>query len=204
MTILPDRVNRASEAFAANRAAMEAQLARHDAELAVVNSGGGQKYTARHIARGKLPVRQRVELLLDPDTPFLELSPLAAWGRSPAAGAVPPAASPAGAGEGDAPAATAAPRPSAANRSSIYFAIAASSCVNGAKLAACWTPTCAVRFVSSAAASAVAVRTASAAAMTASASASREAAVIWARSRGGACPSSAATFRIPEATRTSR
>ena len=80
MTILPDRVNRASEAFAANRAAMEAQLARHDAELAVVNSGGGQKYTARHIARGKLPVRQRVELLLDPDTPFLELSPLAAWG----------------------------------------------------------------------------------------------------------------------------
>ncbi len=80
MTILPDRVNRASEAFAANRAAMEAQLARHDAELAIVNGGGGEKYTARHIARGKLPVRQRVELLLDPDTPFLELSPLAAWG----------------------------------------------------------------------------------------------------------------------------
>ena len=39
MTILPDRVNRASEAFAANRAAMEAQLARHDAELAIVNGG---------------------------------------------------------------------------------------------------------------------------------------------------------------------
>ncbi len=80
MTILPDRVNRHSEAYAANRQALLDQLAEHDRELALANGGGGERYVARHIARGKLPVRQRIELLLDPDAPFLELSPLAAWG----------------------------------------------------------------------------------------------------------------------------
>ncbi|MFD6417232.1 acyl-CoA carboxylase subunit beta [Streptomyces sp. NPDC060194] len=43
-------------------------------------AGGGEKYTTRHHSRGKLLPRERIELLLDPDTPFLELSPLAAWG----------------------------------------------------------------------------------------------------------------------------
>ncbi|MEL6892437.1 MAG: carboxyl transferase domain-containing protein, partial [Actinomycetota bacterium] len=41
---------------------------------------GGQRYVDRHRRRGKMLVRERVEALIDPDTPFLELSPLAAWG----------------------------------------------------------------------------------------------------------------------------
>ena len=54
--------------------------------------GGGEKAQRRHRERGKLPVRQRIERLLDPGTAFLELSPLAAFGmydgRVPAAGIV--------------------------------------------------------------------------------------------------------------------
>jgi acyl-CoA carboxylase subunit beta len=80
MAILPDRVDERSEAYLANRASMLAHLAELDAELAKANAGGGPKYVERHRTRGKLMVRERVELLLDPDSPFLELSPLAAWG----------------------------------------------------------------------------------------------------------------------------
>ena len=79
MAILPDRVDERSEAYLANRASMLAHLAEHDAELATANAGGGPKYVERHRTRGKLMVRERVELLLDADSPFLELSPLAAW-----------------------------------------------------------------------------------------------------------------------------
>ena len=43
-------------------------------------AGGGQKYVDRHHARGKLTARERIELLLDPGSAFLELSPLAGWG----------------------------------------------------------------------------------------------------------------------------
>src|SRR5699024_4582179 len=43
-------------------------------------AGGGEKYVRRHRDRGKLLARERIELLLDEDAPFLELSPLAAWG----------------------------------------------------------------------------------------------------------------------------
>src|SRR6185295_17345739 len=43
-------------------------------------AGGGERYTARHRQRGKLLVRERIELLVDRDSAFLELSPLAAWG----------------------------------------------------------------------------------------------------------------------------
>lgn len=80
MTVLPDNVDERSEAYAANRVAMLDLLAEHDAQLALVNAGGGDKYVARHRDRGKLLVRERIELLIDPDSPFLELSPLAAWG----------------------------------------------------------------------------------------------------------------------------
>ncbi len=55
-------------------------------------AGGGEKLRERHLARGKVPVRDRIELLLDPGSPFLELSTLAAWGlydnAVPAAGVV--------------------------------------------------------------------------------------------------------------------
>jgi 3-methylcrotonyl-CoA carboxylase beta subunit len=47
--------------------------------LAEVRQGGGERARARHVERGKLPVRDRVDALLDPGSPFLELSPLAAW-----------------------------------------------------------------------------------------------------------------------------
>jgi acetyl-CoA carboxylase carboxyltransferase component len=67
---------------AANRAAMLDKLAELDAEQGKAIAGGGEKYVARHRKRGKLTARERVELLIDEDSPFLELSPLAAWGTS--------------------------------------------------------------------------------------------------------------------------
>ncbi|SNS81513.1 acyl-CoA carboxylase subunit beta [Actinomadura mexicana] len=69
-----------SPEYRERRAAMLEKLAALDAEHTKALEGGGEKYVARHRARGKLLARERVELLLDPDSPFLELSPLAAWG----------------------------------------------------------------------------------------------------------------------------
>ncbi|WP_433338982.1 acyl-CoA carboxylase subunit beta [Spirillospora sp. CA-294931] len=59
---------------------MLAKVAELEAEHAKVLMGGGEKYVDRHRKRGKLLARERIEMLLDPDSPFLELSPLAAWG----------------------------------------------------------------------------------------------------------------------------
>jgi acetyl-CoA carboxylase carboxyltransferase component len=80
MTLLPDRVVEASDAFVANRESLLRQIAAHDEQLALVNMGGGAKYVERHRARGKMLVRERIEALLDTGSPFLELSPLAAYG----------------------------------------------------------------------------------------------------------------------------
>jgi len=66
--------------YAANREAMLGKLAEVDAAHAEAIGGGGPRYVERHRARGKLLPRERVELLLDEDSPFLELSTLAAWG----------------------------------------------------------------------------------------------------------------------------
>ncbi|SDP73323.1 acyl-CoA carboxylase subunit beta [Lentzea jiangxiensis] len=63
-----------------NREALLAKIAQLDAEHAKALAGGGPKYVERHHGRGKLLARERVELLIDEDSPFLELSPLAAWG----------------------------------------------------------------------------------------------------------------------------
>ncbi|HEU5111177.1 MAG TPA: carboxyl transferase domain-containing protein [Micromonosporaceae bacterium] len=71
----------------ANREAMLAKLAEIEAEHAKAIAGGGEKYVERHRKRGKLLARERVELLLDEDSPFLELSPLAAWGSNYTVGA---------------------------------------------------------------------------------------------------------------------
>jgi acetyl-CoA carboxylase carboxyltransferase component len=81
------RIDPRSATFRANRDAMaarleEVHLAQHQVEL-----GGGAKYVARHRDRGRLLVRERVELLIDRDTPFLELSPLAGWGTDDPLGA---------------------------------------------------------------------------------------------------------------------
>jgi acyl-CoA carboxylase subunit beta len=80
MGVLASRLDPGSDAYRANRAANLELLAELDRLLAQARAGGGQKYVDRHRARGKLPARERVELLLDRDAAFLELSPLAAWG----------------------------------------------------------------------------------------------------------------------------
>ena len=76
-----------SEAYRSNRTAMQARLDEVLLAQHAALAGGGEKYVARHRERGKLLARERVELLLDRDTPFLELSPLAGWGTDDPLGA---------------------------------------------------------------------------------------------------------------------
>ncbi|MDT4951220.1 MAG: acyl-CoA carboxylase subunit beta, partial [Pseudonocardiales bacterium] len=87
MTVLKTAVDPSSPEYAANRAALLEQIATVEAEHAKAVAGGGQKYVDRHHKRGKLLVRERIELLIDPGSHFLELSPLAAWGSDYTVGA---------------------------------------------------------------------------------------------------------------------
>ncbi len=87
MPILPTTVDPTSDSYRANRAALEEAVARVDEQLALARAGGGEQYVARHRERGKLPPHERIELLLDRDTAFLELCPLAAWGTQYSVGA---------------------------------------------------------------------------------------------------------------------
>jgi 3-methylcrotonyl-CoA carboxylase beta subunit len=80
MTILETKLNPQSDDFKANTAAMQTVVDDLRARLAQVAQGGGAVARAKHTERGKLPPRERVQRLLDPDTPFLELSPMAANG----------------------------------------------------------------------------------------------------------------------------
>lgn len=73
-------VDTTSATYTENRRVMLERIDDLDAEHAKALAGGGEKYVERHHRRGKLTARERIELLIDPDTPFLELSPLAAWG----------------------------------------------------------------------------------------------------------------------------
>jgi len=82
VTVLPDRVDLRSPDAQANSEAMLGQLALVEQQLDAARAGGGQKYVDRHRARGKLLARERIELLLDRDAPFLELMPVAAYGSS--------------------------------------------------------------------------------------------------------------------------
>ena len=70
----------ASSDFARNAEAMRALVAELNEKLNLVAGGGGKASRARHTSRGKMLARQRVDLLIDPGTAFLELSPLAAFG----------------------------------------------------------------------------------------------------------------------------
>ncbi len=79
-TVLRSRLDVRGHDFNANAAAMRALWDVVASHMATVPSIGGQRYVDRHRARGKLLARERVELLVDADTPLLELSPLAAWG----------------------------------------------------------------------------------------------------------------------------
>ncbi|WP_334134759.1 carboxyl transferase domain-containing protein [Tepidimonas sp.] len=78
MSTLSTQLNPRSSEFQTNAAAMRALVDDLHARIAQVAQGGGAAARAKHVARGKLLPRERVEMLLDPGTPFLEIAPLAA------------------------------------------------------------------------------------------------------------------------------
>ena len=92
MDLIETHIDTSSDEFRANRARMEQLVTELRERLAAARQGGGPQYVERHRQQGKLPVRERIERLLDPGSPFLELSPLAAFGMydddAPAAGIV--------------------------------------------------------------------------------------------------------------------
>ncbi|WP_156660835.1 acyl-CoA carboxylase subunit beta [Mycobacterium sp. 852002-10029_SCH5224772] len=80
--MLQSTLNRDDAVFTEAASAAITKLDEIDTELANALAGGGAKYVERHHDRGKLTARERIELLVDADSPFLELSPLAAWGSA--------------------------------------------------------------------------------------------------------------------------
>ena len=83
MSVLQTQLNARSADFQANAAVLREQVQDLAVQLAKVAAGGGEAARAKHVARGKLPPRERVQMLLDPGTPFLELAPLAALAMYP-------------------------------------------------------------------------------------------------------------------------
>ena len=92
MDRISSKIRTDSPEFKANRDTMIAAVAELRARLAQAREGGGSRYLQRHREQGKLSVRERIDLLLDEGSPFLELSPLAAWemydSEAPGAGLV--------------------------------------------------------------------------------------------------------------------
>lgn len=92
MTVLRSHVRRDSEDFRANRDYYAELTATLRSRIAQAAAGGGDDAVSRHRARGKMLARERIDALVDPGSPFLELSPLAAWelygGEAPSAGIV--------------------------------------------------------------------------------------------------------------------
>jgi 3-methylcrotonyl-CoA carboxylase beta subunit/propionyl-CoA carboxylase len=92
MDRLESHVDPSSDQFQRNRERMTALVAELKERTALVRQGGGEKYIQRQREQGKLPARDRIARLLDPGSPFLELSPLAAWdlydNDAPAAGII--------------------------------------------------------------------------------------------------------------------
>ena len=78
--VMRTRVERSADGYRRNYEANGALLRQLDEALQSSRSGGGASKIKRHRERGKLLVRERIELLIDRDSPFLELSPLMAWG----------------------------------------------------------------------------------------------------------------------------
>jgi acyl-CoA carboxylase subunit beta len=79
-SVLRSRLDTGTPEYRANLAAMERLWDEVAAAMATVPTIGGQRYVDRHRQRGKLLVRERIELLVDPGTPFLEINALAGWG----------------------------------------------------------------------------------------------------------------------------
>ena len=92
MDRLETRVDPAAEDFRRNQQRMSALVTELRQRTELARQGGGEPYLQRHREQGKLPVRERIARLLDPASPVLELSPLAAWdlydNDAPAAGIV--------------------------------------------------------------------------------------------------------------------
>ena len=92
MDRLESRVRPGDGQFTENRSRMEGLVAELRTRLETARLGGGERSLERHRQQGKLPVRERIDGLLDPGSPFLELSPLAAWdvyeNEAPGAGLV--------------------------------------------------------------------------------------------------------------------
>jgi len=80
MNVINSKLRTNSDEYRANSAALRALVEELREKTATVALGGSQSARQKHIDRGKLLVRDRIDLLLDPGTPFLELSPLAAYG----------------------------------------------------------------------------------------------------------------------------
>src|SRR6185312_7526473 len=87
VSVLTSHVDPDGETYRANRAAQLALLDELGKQLEQAIAGGGERYQQRHRDRGRLLARERIELLVDPDSPFLELSALAAWGTGFTVGA---------------------------------------------------------------------------------------------------------------------
>ena len=83
MPVLTSALSPRAADFVANAQTMQAAVADLRVQLQASALGGGEAARAKQLARGKLPPRERVALLLDPGTPFLELSPLAALAMYP-------------------------------------------------------------------------------------------------------------------------
>src|SRR3954469_6294608 len=92
MAVLITYAERGSEEFSRRRERMSALVDELRSRTARVAAGGGEKALERHRSRGKLPVRERIDRLVDPGTAFLELGALAAWdvydNQAPGAGMV--------------------------------------------------------------------------------------------------------------------
>ena len=93
MSILKTQINSRSKAFSDNAEHMQSLVDDLETLVEKIKQGGGERYQARHQARGKLLPRDRIDLLLDPGSPFLEFSQLAAqdmYGKDdvPAAGII--------------------------------------------------------------------------------------------------------------------
>ena len=80
MPVLESKLKPRSAEFQANAIAMQALVQDLNVQIAKSALGGGEVARAKHTGRGKLLPRERIQMLLDPGTPFLELSPLAAMG----------------------------------------------------------------------------------------------------------------------------
>src|SRR5438128_2202172 len=90
MEPLPSTMSFTDEEHRANRCAMDAVMAEFREKTAKALQGGGEEAIAKHKKRGKMLARERIEALIDPNSPFLEFSTLAANGmykdEAPAAG----------------------------------------------------------------------------------------------------------------------